>query len=73
MLHNGCEIYNMSKGDSGRIVIEIEPTLKRQLYSALAMDGSTLKDWFIQCAERHVKDKADQTSNKMQLRAETQP
>jgi len=63
----------MSKGDSGRVVIEIEPTLKRQLYSALAMEGSTLKDWFIQCAERHVKDKADPTSSKKQLRAETQP
>ena len=47
----------MSKGDSGRVVIEIEPDLKRRLYSTLAMDSSTLKDWFIQCAESYVKDK----------------
>jgi hypothetical protein len=45
----------MSKGDSGRIVIEVEPTLKRRLYSSLAMDGSTLKDWFIQCAENYLQ------------------
>jgi len=54
----------MSKGDSGRIVIEIEPMLKRQLYSTLAMDSSTLKDWFIQCAESYVKGKSATPSNK---------
>ena len=48
----------MSKGDSGRIVIEIEPDLKRRLYSKLAMDGSTLKDWFIQCAENYASHKS---------------
>lgn len=48
----------MSKGDSGRIVIEIEPDLKRRLYSRLAMDGSTLKDWFIQCAENYATKKS---------------
>ena len=42
---------------SGRIVIEIDPEQKRELYSALALSGSTLKDWFIKsaaeyCAER---------------------
>jgi hypothetical protein len=55
----------MSKGDSGRIVIEVEPTLKRQLYSALAMESSTLKDWFIQCAEEYIKREITQSSNKI--------
>jgi hypothetical protein len=46
----------MARGDSGRIVIEMEPEAKRQLYAALALTGSTLKDWFIKraaefCAE----------------------
>jgi hypothetical protein len=36
----------MSIGNSGRIVIEVEPKLKRFLYSALAKDGLTLKEWF---------------------------
>ena len=39
----------MAKGESGRIVIEVDPHLKRQLYSALASDGSTLKAWFRGC------------------------
>lgn len=38
----------MSIGTSGRIVIEIEPDIKRRLYSALAKNGLTLKDWFLQ-------------------------
>jgi hypothetical protein len=37
----------MPRGESGRIVIEIEPEMKRRLYAALAISGSTLKDWFI--------------------------
>lgn len=37
----------MAKGESGRVVIEVDPLLKRELYAALALSGSTLKDWFI--------------------------
>jgi hypothetical protein len=44
----------MAKGNSGRIVIDIDPALKRRLYSALAMENSTLKDWFIEIAERFL-------------------
>ena len=40
----------MARGDSGRIVIEVEPEVKRRLYSALALSGSTLKDWFLKVA-----------------------
>lgn len=44
----------MSIGSSGRIVIEINPTIKRDLYSALAKDGLTLKDWFLQNAASYL-------------------
>ncbi|ASR89082.1 hypothetical protein [Alcaligenes faecalis] len=44
----------MSIGNSGRIVIEIDPKIKRQLYSTLARDGMTLKDWFLQEAKSYV-------------------
>ena len=44
----------MSVGKSGRIVIEVEPEVKRQLYSALARDGLTLKDWFLREAEAYL-------------------
>jgi hypothetical protein len=44
----------MSIGSSGRVVIEIAPVTKRMLYSALARDGLTLKEWFLKCAERYL-------------------
>ncbi len=37
----------MSIGQSGRIVLEVSPDLKRELYSSLASEGLTLKGWFI--------------------------
>jgi hypothetical protein len=40
----------MSRGNSGRIVVEIDPYVKDQLYVALAKSKLTLKDWFLsQC------------------------
>lgn len=47
----------MSKGSSGRIVIEIDPSLKRKLYQALAGDASTLKDWFISTASLYIAER----------------
>jgi hypothetical protein len=37
----------MARGPSGRVVIEVDPLLKRDLHSALAADGSSLKEWFL--------------------------
>lgn len=45
----------MSIGNSGRIVIEVEPEVKRQLYSTLAREGMTLKDWFLREAQSYMK------------------
>ena len=44
----------MSIGNSGRIVIEVEPATKRALYAALAQEGSTLKEWFLRAAEQYL-------------------
>ncbi len=44
----------MSIGSSGRIVIEVEPEVKRDLYSALAREGMTLKGWFLREARTYV-------------------
>jgi DNA (cytosine-5)-methyltransferase 1 len=38
-------------GESGRIVVDVEPELKRRIYSALSLSGGTLKDWFLKAAE----------------------
>jgi hypothetical protein len=37
----------MARGPSGRIIIEVNPAFKRDLHSALAADGLSLKDWFL--------------------------
>jgi hypothetical protein len=50
----------MSIGSSGRIVIEVEPGLKRELYAALARDGSTLKEWFLRSAQAYLSNTAGQ-------------
>ncbi|CAA6679700.1 MULTISPECIES: hypothetical protein [unclassified Lentimonas] len=42
----------MAQGKSGRIVIDVEPEFKQELYRALALKDSTLKDWFIANAQR---------------------
>jgi len=42
----------MARGQSGRIVIEVDPTFKLELYVALARSNSTLKDWFMDAAAR---------------------
>lgn len=47
----------MSVGPSGRIVVEVEPELKRELHSALVKDGKTLKGWFVTQAETFVKNR----------------
>lgn len=57
MKHKYIKGNLVAKGDSGRIVLEVNPTLKKQLYSILALEQKTLKDWFIQQAEQHIEDK----------------
>ncbi|MGI1988608.1 hypothetical protein [Shewanella glacialipiscicola] len=47
----------MAKGESGRIVLEVEPELKKALYSILAMEQKTLKDWFVGKAQKHINEK----------------
>jgi len=48
----------MPIGQSGRIVIEVDPSLKRELYSALRQKGLSLKDWLVGDAETYLR--ADQ-------------
>jgi len=44
----------MSIGASGRIVIEVPPETKRELYAALVRDGLSLKEWFLRNAQEYV-------------------
>jgi DNA (cytosine-5)-methyltransferase 1 len=45
-------------GESGRIVIDVDPELKRRIYSRISLSGGTLKDWFIKVAEDLCEDKS---------------
>lgn len=53
----------MAKGESGRIVLEVEPELKKALYSILAMEQKTLKDWFVNKALKHICEKKSELIN----------
>ena len=44
----------MSRGPSGRIVVEIDPQTKNELHAALALQGKTLKDWFLVCVSEYL-------------------
>lgn len=46
----------MARGKSGRIVIEVEPHLKNELYESLAKSRKTLKDWFVTAAEDYCEE-----------------
>ena len=51
----------MSIGNSGRIVIEIEPELKRELYSILRLEGTHLKAWFLTQVDELLAEKGQQS------------
>ena len=50
-----CYVTYMARGESGRIVIEVDPDLKGELYNALTFQGLTLKAWFVREAQRHIR------------------
>ena len=47
----------MARGESGRIVLEIDPAEKQELYDALTRDGMTLKDWFLRRAGEYLRER----------------
>lgn len=53
MLHGVC----MSIGKSGRIVIEVEPDIKQELYEVLGKEGKSLKAWFLENAQSFLSEK----------------
>lgn len=46
----------MSRGSSGRIVLEIDPKIKDKLYEVLAKQKITLKDWFLAQCNSYLSD-----------------
>lgn len=56
-MHHILQVNLMSIGNSGRIVIEVETEIKRELYSALSREGMTLKEWFLKSANSYISDR----------------
>ncbi|HOV27893.1 MAG TPA: hypothetical protein PK566_16240 [Pseudobacteroides sp.] len=60
----------MARGKSGRIVLEVDPNIKRKLYLALEQNQITLKDWFLETANIYISDNTTSLINKHDLVAE---
>ena len=59
MLHKLCNLGMVMavNRNSGRVVVNVDPTLKLDLHAALARDGKSLKDWFIQQARQYLAER----------------
>jgi hypothetical protein len=44
----------MARGQSGRIIAELDPELKGELYVELAREGRTFKEWLTEAAKVYV-------------------
>jgi len=51
----------MAKGTSGRIVVEIDPELKQELYDALGDEGMNLKQWFLNNVGLFLEERGNST------------
>lgn len=57
MLCNITQMPHMSRGNSGRIVIEVDPAIKQSLYGAIHHRGyGNLKEWFLEKTMELVDD-----------------
>jgi len=45
----------VAKGNSGRLVIEIDPLMKQELYAALGQKGLNMKEWFLMNAKVYLR------------------
>jgi len=62
----------MSRGNSGRIVLEVDTSIKDALYIALAKQKLTLKEWFLVQCKQFIYD-TNQPSLFKSIAAEPQP
>jgi len=53
----------MPVGKSGRIVIEIDPELKQELYQSLGNEDSSLKEWFLTHVKGYLSGKSQVSIN----------
>jgi len=63
----------MTRGASGRVVVEVDPELKRRLHAAVALRGETLKDWFLRCVQELLKEDHASLAAPTNVKASRQP
>lgn len=51
----------MARGTSGRIVIEIDPEMKNELYQQLNRENLNLKGWFLEHVDNFLKGRQQLT------------
>lgn len=47
----------MPIGNSGRIVVEIDPAKKQEIYAELQQRGLTLREWFLAQADHLLRER----------------
>ena len=57
----------MARGESGRIVIEVNPDIKNELYQKLECEKSNLKTWFLGQVEAYLD-----TDNQLSLELDSE-
>ena len=53
----------MPVGKSGRVVIEIDPVLKQELYKSLGAENSNLRTWFLNNVDKYLAEKSEHPMN----------
>jgi hypothetical protein len=46
----------MAVGTSGRIIIDLDPNMKKEIYQKLKSEGLTMKEWFESKAKSDFPD-----------------
>ena len=54
----------MAKGSSGRLVIEIDPLIKKELYEKLGEKGLNMRQWFLMHATEYLKQNEQNSLSK---------
>lgn len=63
----------MAQGSSGRIVIDIDPTMKRMVYDAIRSQGGNMRQWFLTMVQRefdlseNINDSEHQASERFNI------
>lgn len=47
--------HHMARGPSGKVVIEVDPSLKDALHARLAAEKTTVKEWFVKHVEEYLR------------------